>query len=121
MEKYLDNSGIGMSKEAYLRMCFEMGDEPDPNKIPPEITDFPIQVHQAFEIYNALSDNYVNNSVSVVFVGKDYSAFDIVAELVLVPKEDRLEVFRIVQFLDSRARQQALKDAEKAAKKLSKK
>ncbi len=98
-----------------------MGEDPDPSKMPPEIEDFPTVVHQAFEVYNSLSDTYINNSISVVFVGKEYSSFNIISDLILVPEEDRLEVFRIVQFLDGRARKEALKEAERAAKKASRK
>lgn len=104
-----------MTREKYLDMCSQLGDEPDPDKLPPSFEDFPSYVHSAFEIYNALPDNYNGGHLSF-FCGKDYSCIDTLFELYEIPKEDRLDTFRVVQLLNNREKKQARKRAEKAAK-----
>lgn len=95
-----------------------MGDEPDLEKVPPDINDFPTSVHVAFDIFNALSDSYISAGMGgIIYSGKNYGSFTTLAEMLLVDSEDRLEVFRIVSHLDARARAKALKDANKKTKK----
>ena len=38
--------------DTYLKICEELGEEPDPNKMPPEMSDFPYEVQMAFLIHN---------------------------------------------------------------------
>ena len=38
---YLDHSSIGMTKDQYLEMCEQTGEEVDWDRCPPDIEDFP--------------------------------------------------------------------------------
>ena len=45
-----------MDKEKYLRLCEQLGQEPDPAKMPLEISVFPEEVQVAFFVYDRLSE-----------------------------------------------------------------
>lgn len=115
LAKYFDNSATGMTTSKYLQMCEMMGDTPDPRKLPPEYMDFPGYVHDSIDIFNALPDTY-SGGMSTVYVGKDLSSLSVLFDLFLVAQDYRMKVFRVIQFLDNRARKQAIKEANKARK-----
>jgi len=54
-----------------LRICEQLGQEPDPSKMPLEISTFPDDVQVAFFMFNLLSDNWEGMSGS--YMGKDWS------------------------------------------------
>lgn len=105
-----------MDRDKYFMMCEELGQEPVESEIPPAYEDFPTEVHTAYKMFNDLPDNYTGGQMSI-FSGKDYTALPVLFELYSVSSEDRLGIFRIINYLDSKARQKAIKDAEAAAKK----
>ena len=115
LAKYFDNSSRGIDTTRYLQMCETMGDIPDPNKIPPEYSDFPTYVHDAIEIFNALPDTY-SGGMSTVYVGKDLASLPVLFDIYLINQGMKMKVFEVIRFLDNRARKQAVKEAEKAAK-----
>lgn len=55
-------------------MCEQLGQEPDPKKIPPEIDDFPLDVQKAILIFNKLGDRIVPD---IGYLGKDYTSLPI--------------------------------------------
>ena len=63
------NSNISI--EAYLQMCHQLGQEPDPDEMPPEISDFPLEIQEAFVIHAMLPDRWDGASGS--YMGKDWS------------------------------------------------
>jgi hypothetical protein len=105
-----------MTSERYILMCEEFGDEIDWAVMPPDFMDFPGYVHSAIRIFNALPDNYTGTMETVLYVGKDYGALSTLFELYQVADEDRLLVFDVVQFLDSRARRKAVEAVNKKSK-----
>ena len=92
-----------------------MGREPDLLNMPPDYDDFPSYVHVAIEIFNSLPDLYSGGMTSI-YVGKNYSSLEVIFSMYLIDKEDRMQVFKVLQFLDSRAKTSAMKEANKAAK-----
>jgi len=46
-----------MTKEMYLEMCSQLGSDPLESEIPVELGDMPIEVEQAFHVYNLLPSN----------------------------------------------------------------
>jgi len=115
LKQYLDNARIGITPETYLRMEEEMGREPDYSNIPPDYDSFPSYVHVAIDIFNSLPDMY-SGGMSSIYAGKNYSSLEIIFSMYLVDTEDRMKVFTVLQFLDSRAKTSAIKEANKAAK-----
>jgi len=60
-----------MSVDAYLQMCDQLGQEPDPDEMPPELNDFPLEIQEAFVVHAMLPDRWDGASGS--YMGKDWS------------------------------------------------
>ena len=60
-----------ISVDQYLEICEQLGQEPDPQKMPLTESDFPAEVQVAFFMFNLLSDNWEGMSGS--YMGKDWS------------------------------------------------
>tara|TARA_B110000908_G_scaffold169268_1_gene226038 strand:- start:1366 stop:1728 length:363 start_codon:yes stop_codon:yes gene_type:complete len=118
--RYFDNAQVGMDAEKYLTMCATFGDTPDPEKMPPEYSSFPSYVHVAMEIFNALPDLF-SGGMSPIYTGKAISSLPVLYDLYMVDNHMKMKTFNVIRFLDSRARKQAVKEAEKANKKASRK
>ena len=56
LTNYLDHDAIGMTKEQYLMMCEQTGEEIDWERCPPEWEDFPESVTKAMSIYHQLGN-----------------------------------------------------------------
>ena len=70
LEIFLKHEDIGMSKEQYLMMCEQTGEEIDWDRCPPEAEDFPESVATALNIFYSLGDRIFPD---VGFTGKDYT------------------------------------------------
>ena len=49
-----------MTQDQYLLMCEQMGWDPDPNEMPPEVHDLSYEAQQALRLFNALPDKIDN-------------------------------------------------------------
>jgi len=67
-----------MTKEKYLMMCEQPGNEPKAEEIPASFEDFPKQVQDAIMIYSILPD--VWESFSGTFLGKNYNILPYLTE-----------------------------------------
>jgi len=67
-----------MTKDQYLRMVEQTGEEIDWDRCPPDIEDFPPIVHTAVTMYNNLGDRVYSD---VGFIGKDYTNLKFLLEL----------------------------------------
>ena len=63
-----------MSLDAYLNLCEQMGEDPDPDKVPPEVSDFPADVQKAIVLFNKLGDRIYPD---IGYLGKDYTQLPI--------------------------------------------
>ena len=61
-----------ISLDAYLDMCEQLGEEPDPEKMPLTVQDYPEEVQMAFFIHHLLPDRWEGMSGS--YMGKDMSS-----------------------------------------------
>jgi len=55
-----------------LQICEQLGEEPDPEKMPPSLGDFPLEVQEAFLVHSLLPDRW--DGMSGAYMGKDLSA-----------------------------------------------
>ena len=85
LERWHNNLDIGMSKEKYLTMCEQLGQEPSETKCPPEYEDFPIPLQQAIEVFNRLGDRVYPD---IGYMGKDYTSLPLHIEVVGVTEKD---------------------------------
>jgi hypothetical protein len=58
--------------------------------------------------------------MSSIYVGKDYSSLEVFLSIQQIEGEDRLTVFEVIRFLDTRAREASLREAKKSADKAKK-
>lgn len=63
-----------MTKDKYLLICDQLGQEPSEEKCPPDFSDFPVTLQQAIEVFNKLGDRVYPE---IGYMGKDYSSLDI--------------------------------------------
>ena len=56
--------------DKYLKICEQLGQEPDPNKMPLDPSEFPMEVQVAFFIYGFLEDSWEGMSGS--YLGKQW-------------------------------------------------
>ena len=55
-------------------LCEQLGQDPDPNKMPLEASAFPYEVQVAFFMFDLLSDRW--DGMSGTYLGKDWSSAD---------------------------------------------
>jgi len=60
-----------ISIDQYLEICEQLGQEPDPQKMPLTESDFPAEVQVAFFMFSLLSDTWEGMSGS--YLGKDWA------------------------------------------------
>ena len=73
--KYKDKIDI----DKYLMICEQTGEEPDANKMPPEMRDFPPEVQMAFHIYSMMPDRFEGMGGS--YMGKDWSSLSVLYDI----------------------------------------
>ena len=88
-----------MSKDQYLEMCEQMGEEPDWEKCPPEWADFPDLVIDSVNIFYSMGDRMYPE---IGYVGKDYTNFNFLLEQYSIEDYQKDFVFDLVLWLDGR-------------------
>jgi hypothetical protein len=85
-----------MNKQQYFEMCEMLGSDPVEEEIPIEYDDLPLEVQEAFQVYNILTDSW--EGMSGTYMGKNYSGiYDIMNILGI---EDKVTTLRIVEYID---------------------
>ena len=88
-----------MTKEAYFEMCEALGTEPVDSEIPLDFNDFPVEVQEAFGIYNMLRDDW--DGMSGTYMGKHLEGIKDLFEILDVPVEDYKTMLTLVKMIDS--------------------
>lgn len=104
-----------MTKEKYLAVCDQMGQEPSEERCPPDFEDFPLPVQQAIEIFNKLGDRVYPD---IGYMGKDYTSINLHMEVAgVTEKEIFLEtLIRLDHYMIKKSSEQ-LKKARDSVKK----
>ena len=87
-----------MTKDQYLRMVEQTGEEIDWEKCPPEIEDFPDSVHTAMNIYNSLGDRIYPD---IGYIGKDFTNLSLLYKNYYIEEHQKDWIFELLLFLDS--------------------
>lgn len=98
LERLLQNSDSGMTRERYLDMMEQLGQEPVEEEIPPSVEDLPEIIADAINTFNSLGDRAYPE---IGFVGKDYTNLPFFIEMYEVT--DTEYFLEILSWLDSRA------------------
>lgn len=95
-----------MTKDQYLMMCEQTGQEIDWEKCPPDWEDFPQVVITTFNIFNSLGDRVYPD---VGYIGKDFTNFNFLLKYYQVETYQIEFIFNTILWLDSRAIQNSQK------------
>ena len=99
-----------MTKDQYLEMCEQTGEEIDWDRCPPDAEDFPESVLTGLKIFNELGDRVYSD---VGYVGKDFTNLNLLFDLYFV--ESTIEkdwILEILLFMDK----QAIEDSQRQIK-----
>ena len=103
-----------MTKDRYLDMCEQLGTEPDPDKIPPDLEDFPDVVQEALDVFNKLGDRVV---ADIGYLGKDYSILNVYMNDI----EDKATFLDVLTWIDGKVIMESAEEMKRAREKLKKK
>ena len=87
-----------MTKDQYLRMVEQTGEEIDWEKCPPDLEDFPNSVIDALNIFHSLG-NKVYPEIGLI--GKDYTNTDILFKLYSIEKYQKDWIMELLLFLEN--------------------
>jgi hypothetical protein len=87
-----------MTKEKYLEMEEQLGREPNPERCPPGIEDFPQIIVDGIEIFNFLGDRVYPE---IGYIGKDYTNLPILMGLYQI--DDKELLLEVLSRLDAEA------------------
>ena len=86
-----------MTKDQYLRMVEQTGEEIDWDRCPPDMEDFPDSVLMAMSIYNSLGDRIYPD---VGFIGKDFTNLPLLYDNYFIEEYQKDWIFELLLFLD---------------------
>lgn len=86
-----------MDVDKYLRICEQLGEEPDPEKMPPDPTDFPVEVQVAFFIFEMLEDHW--EGMSGTYMGKHWTSINALFDIYEIT--DRKTTLYIMKMYES--------------------
>lgn len=101
-----------MSKQDYLDMCEQLGNEPIESEIPVEFDDFPLDVQQALNAYKFMRDEW--DGMNGVYMGKSLTGITEIFQFCNIAPDDRLIVFQLIKIIDS-IRQEDINSKKKSS------
>jgi hypothetical protein len=107
-----------MSKEQYLMMCEQTGEEIDWERCPPEIEDFPNSIHTSMNIFNSLGDRVYGD---VGYTGKDYTNLNLFFDVYKVQPYEKDWIMELILFLESRTIEESQRRLKAEMDKIKKK
>jgi len=93
-------------------MCEQMGQMPDPDRMPLEMSVFPEEVQVAFFMFQLLSDRW--DGMSGTYLGKDWTQCPQIFELYDI--DDKREILYFMKLYESTLMEQRMKDQEQRRK-----
>ena len=88
-----------MTKDQYFAMCDALGSEPIEEETPVDLSDFPPEVQEMFNIYYLLADIW--DSMSGSYQGKNTSIIFNLFDLYKIEKEDQLVYLMFISGIDN--------------------
>lgn len=95
-----------------MRICEELGQEPDPKRMPLETSAFPEELQLAFFVYSYISDDW--DGMSGSYMGKKWLEADSIFEIHNI--EDRREIMFWMKLWDSKIMEKRFQEAERKRK-----
>jgi hypothetical protein len=113
LEKWYNNISSKMTKDRYLDMCEQLGTEPDLDKMPPDIDDFPDVVQRAISVFNILGDRI---AADIGYLGKDYS----LVSVYLADEENKELFLEVLSWMDEKLIKKSSEEMKRARDKMKK-
>ena len=107
-----------MTKDQYLMMCEQTGEEVDWEKCPPDWEDFPEIVGLSVQCFNNLGDRVYPE---IGYVGKDYTSLPLYMATLGIDKHEEAFFLEILEWLDARAIKKSAEDLKRQYDKLKRK
>lgn len=76
-----------------------MGNEPDPEQVPIDFNDFPVELQQAFGVYRMLQDQW--DSIGGNYLGKSLIGVKDLLEVSEIDPEDNKFIIMLVKMIDT--------------------
>ena len=88
-----------MTKDQYLRMVEQTGEEIDWDRIPPEPEDFPDVVLNILNIYNSMGSRIYPE---IGFIGKDWTTYEYLVERFDINNHEKEYALDLILWLENR-------------------
>ena len=83
--------------DKYLALCEQLGEEPDPEKMPPAMDLYPYEVQMAFFIYSLLQDTW--DGMNGMYMGKNLAGLSVLLDIYEI--EDKKTVVYFLTRIDN--------------------
>ena len=108
-----------MTKDQYLRMCEQTGQEIDWERCPPDLEDFPESIYTALNIYHSMGSRV---QADIGYIGKDFTNLSLLYDFYYITeKEEKDWIFELLLFLDERAIEESQKRMRREIDKIKRK
>ena len=108
-----------MTKDQYLRMCEQTGEEIDWDKCPPDLEDFPESIYTALNIYHSMGARV---QADIGYIGKDFINLDILYKFYYIEEKTEKDwIFELLLFLDEREIKESQKRMKREIDKIKRK
>lgn len=118
LDAFFKSLDSNVDEDKYLMLCEQLGETPDPDKLPMDFSDFPSVVQTAVHIYNSLGDRV---AADIGYLGKEYSKLEYLLKVNLVTDFDLEYTLEIIEWLDRRAIKKSSDNMKKERDKLKRK
>ena len=107
--------GKSISLENYLKICEELGREPDPNKMPLAEEAYPYELQIVLLLYSLLPDRW--EGMSGVYLGKDWNSLETLFKIYQIKDQKEILYFmKTHEIFSIEAAEDQRKIAERSAK-----
>jgi len=110
LERHFTQGSIDLDK--YLKICEQLGEEPNPDKMPVTVDQYPLEVQQAFLIHDLLPDRW--DGMSGSYFGKDMSALGSLLDIWEI--EDKRTIVYFIKHIEARKVDKINKELEQKRK-----
>jgi len=107
-----------MTKDQYLRMVEQTGEEIDWERCPPDLEDFPESVYTALNIYHSMGSRV---QADIGYIGKDFTNLSLLYKFYYIEEYEKDWIFELLLFLDEREIKESQKRMKREMDKIKRK